>query len=295
MNKKTLAIIFTLLGLIIIALCVFCYNLYDESIAMKDAEKAKQEQMKLHAETDTMEPYDTVGVDFDSSLEEEYSDSYNTEELLASLRGTWEGGGMVSGTFVVLTVMAFDGSSGWSYTHKSKDYISPGSITISPLGNNEYGIYNDKLLMAKYNSNGNLIDNYGMLMKKVSNDVPSEPFRLKTYFSNSFCEMGEYGIEEQYVYKHLIEEREGLDTGATTFRVISREKNVEMHKFECGSPQNTQTDRVRGTIGLQYYGTETHKGKSAKVTMEMNLNGKYSFYTSISGGDFLMYNCTLLE
>lgn len=232
-----------------------------------------------------------------SSISNSVSRSSGNASILASLRGTWEGTGTVDGANVVLTVMAFDGSTGWAYTnYKRRTIWNPDVITISSLGNNEYGIYNGKSLFAKYTRNGNLIDVNGVTMKKVSNDVPAEPFTITIYFSNSFAEMGEYGIKEQYAYKHLIEQREGTKTGNTNFRIFSRERNVLLWEYKCGRAQNSRTDRVRSAIDIQFLGKETHSGEQSKVTLETDYsNGKYKIYTSSTNSDFLMYNCTLMN
>lgn len=318
MNNKVFIAILTFFCLVMIALGVFGYNLYNESKAIEVLDNTKQEKTKINAEADEAE-LKRIEAERESSLEEELNTSLarenatneefeqitasinqsrtNAESLLSSLRGTWEGGGAVDGVYVVLTVMAFDGSSGWACTnYKGRSTWNPGTLTVNSLGNNEYGIYNDGSLFAKYTSSGNLVDKNGVTMKKVSNDVPSEPFNLTIYFSNTFCEMGEYGIKEQYVYKHLIEQREGVRTGITTFRIFSREKNVLLWEYKCGKAQEGKTDRVRKTTGIQFLGKETHSGEQSKVTMEVDYSsGKYYIYTSSTNSDFLMYNCTLIE
>ncbi len=318
MNNKIFAGILAFFCLVMVALGVYGYNLYNESKSIKDFEITKQENTKINTEADEAElkriaeeRATSLEKELDASLvreqatEEEFEaveaslnqDRLNAESLLTSLRGTWEGGGTVDGAYVVLTVMAFDGSSGWAYTnYKGRTIWNPGTLTVNSLGNNEYGIYNDRSLFAKYTSNGNLIDKNGVTMKKVSNDVPSEPFTLSVYFSNTFCEMGEYGIKEQYVYKHLIEQREGVRTGSTTFRIFSREKNVLLWEYKCGKAQEGKTDRLRKTTGIQFLGKETHSGEQSKVTMEVDYTSdKYYIYTSSTNSDFLMYNCTLME
>ena len=317
MNNKVFTIILALFCLGMVALGIFGYSLYNESKAMENAEKTKREQKKSNAEADEAE-LKRIADERESSLEEELNaslarenateeefeqvtssvnqSSANEESLLASLQGTWEGGGTVDGTFVVLTVMAFDGSSGWAYTsYKGRTIWHPGTTTVRSLGNNEYGIYNDRSLFAKYTSNGNLIDINGVTMKRISTDMPAEPFTIKTYFSNTFSKMGEYGIKDQYVYKHLIEQREGTISGNTTFRIFSREKNVLLWEYKCGSAQNARTDRVREAIGIQFLGNETHSGEKSKVTMEVLSNGRYKIYTSSTNSDFLMYDCSLMD
>ena len=294
------------------------YSLYKDSKEFDDAIKAKQEQKKYDANSDEAE-LKRIADERESSLAKELNaslarekatqDEYesitssanqnniNTESLLASLRGTWEGGGTIDGAYVVLTIMVFDGSSGWAYTnYKGRSIWNPGTITISSLGNNEYGIYNDRALFAKYNINGNLIDKNGVTMKRVSSDIPAEPFTLKTYFSNTFCDMGEYGIEEQYVYKHQIEEREGIRSGNTTFRIISREKNVLLYEYKCGKAQEGKTDKLRKAVGIQYLGKETHSGEQSKITVELDYStGNYQIYTSSTNSKLVMYNCTLMN
>ncbi|MBQ0049369.1 MAG: hypothetical protein KBT12_03895 [Bacteroidales bacterium] len=318
MKNKVFIAILAFFCLVMIALGIYGYNLYNESIAIKDLEKIKQEKNTIDVEADEAE-LKRIKAERESSLEEELNTSLAREKatdeefeqmtsyinqnrvesgsLLASLRGTWEGGGTVDGAYVVLTVMAFDGSSGWAYTsYKGRTIWNPGTLTVKSMGNNEYGVYNDGDLFAKYTNNGNLIDKNGVTMKKVSNDVPSEPFTIKVYFSNTFCKMGEYGIEEQYVYKHLIEQREGVRTGNTTFRIFSREKNVLLWEYDCGRAQNSRTDRVRRAIDVQFLGKETHSGEQSKVTLETDYsNGNIQIYTSSTNSDFLMYNCTLME
>lgn len=318
MNKKKFSIILSLFGIAIIAMGILGYSLYNASKELEDAIKAKKEQKKFEAKSDEAE-LKRIADERESSLAKELNASLarekateeenesttspaanqnnvSTESLLASLRGTWEGGGTIDGAYVVLTVMAFDGSSGWAYTnYKGRTLWDFDTITISSLGNNEYGIYNGRSLFAKYNTNGNLIDINGVIMKRVSTDIPAEPFSLKTYFSNTFCDMGEYGIEEQYAHKHLIEEREGIRSGNTTFRIISREKNVLLYEYKCGKAQQVKSDNLRKAVGIQYLGKETHSGEQSKITVELKFStGKYQIYTSSTNSKLVMYNCKLM-
>lgn len=314
MNNKIFTIILAICGIILVALGFFGYSLYNENKTMKYAEKTLQEQKRINAKTDEAE-LKRIAAERETSLEEELkaclarekttedevlspesSLNQSAESLLISLRGTWEGGGTVDGTFVVLTLMAFDGTSGWFYTnYKGRTLSSPGTLTVQSLDNKEYNIYSGNSLFAKYTNDGKLIDSNGVIMRRVSNDVPAEPFTIKIYFSNTYSEMGEYGIKEQYVYKHMIEMREGRVSGNTTFRILSRKNNKLLKEYKCGSAQNAKTDRVREAIAIQFMGTETRSGHQAKVTVESNISsGGYQIYTHSTNSDFLMYDCTLM-
>lgn len=231
---------------------------------------------------------DTVAADYYDNAADDGS------AIIESLSGTWDANANVYGAQIALTTMVFDGTTGFMYEQGRVSHAVDGFITANATGNGNYEIYFGGTLVARY-TDGQLIDRKGLRMSRVSSST-RQPVIVKYYKSNTYCTMGDYGIEDQYVYKTFIEQREYDNHGMSTFKIIEQGTNRVAHLYTCGTPSQSWTDKVRHTVNLQFGGQEASNGGRVKIIMAYDYSDGelYKFYITDSNGECRMYDSEIV-